>query len=54
MVDVALTEERFGQLSKQGLPYTVRIPLAAPPRFVKIIVYNYATNLTGSNVVTMK
>lgn len=54
MLDVALTEERFGQIPKQGLPYGVRIPLVAPARFLKVVVYNYDANLIGSTVVTMK
>lgn len=54
MLDVALTEARFELASKQGLPYTVRVPITAPARFVKIVVYNFATNLTGSNVFTLK
>jgi VWFA-related protein len=54
MLNVALTEERFGQIDKQGLPYSVRIPVEGSPRFVKIVVYNYEADLAGSTVVTIK
>lgn len=53
-LNVALTEERFGQITKQGLAYSVRILLVAPPRYLKIVIYNYETDLVGSMIVTMK
>jgi hypothetical protein len=52
-VTVALTAERYDQVGKQGLPYSVRIPVSAPPRFVKVVVYDYDADLTGSTVATL-
>ena len=54
MLNVALTDERFGQITKQGLAYSVWIPLVAQPRYLKVVVYNYEADLVGSTVVTMR
>jgi hypothetical protein len=53
-LDVSLTEARFERLAAEGVPYSVRIPVTSPTRFVKVIVYNYEANLLGSAVVQMK
>jgi hypothetical protein len=53
-LDITLTEGRFAQLATQGLPYSVKIPVKAPARFVKVIVYNYEADLLGSAMVKMK
>ena len=53
-LSVAVTDERFEQIMKQGLAYSVRIPLVARPRYLKVVVYNYEADLVGSTVVTMR
>lgn len=53
-VTVALTESSLAQAMAQGLPYSVRIPTSAAPRFFKVVLYDFDSDRTGSAVVTMK
>ncbi len=53
-LDIALTEAGFGQVTTQGLPYSVRIAVAAPASFLKVVIYNLESNLAGSEVVKLK
>ena len=52
-ISVAFAAERYEQVSKQGVPYSVRIPVSAPPRFVKAVVYDFDADLTGSTVAIL-
>jgi VWFA-related protein len=53
-IDAAFTEERYEQATKEGLRQTLRVPLTAQARYVKVIVYSYEANLSGSTMVTLK
>jgi VWFA-related protein len=53
-IDTAFTGERYEQAIKDGLRQTLRVPVTAPARYVKAIVYSYEANLSGSVLATMK
>lgn len=39
---------------REGLPFDVTLRAAQPPRYVKVIVYDYAADLLGSAIVKLK
>lgn len=50
-VDLDLTDVNYESFKIRGLSYTQRIALKGEPRFVKVIVYDYAADLTGTALV---
>ena len=53
-LDFKLTEENYQKFQREGLRFTLRIPVKGQPRFVKAIVYDYAADLIGSAMVDLK
>ena len=53
-LDIAVTEERFLQIEKDALRYSISIPVAARPAFFKVVVYSNEANLVGSTVTVLK
>jgi hypothetical protein len=41
------------RLAREGIPYVTRIDLRGPPKYVKVLVYNYGADLLGSAMVTL-
>ena len=41
------------RLAREGIPYVTRIDLRGPPKYVKVLVYNYGTDLLGSAMVRL-
>jgi hypothetical protein len=39
---------------RDGIPFEVTMRAALPPRYVKVIVYDYAADLLGSSIVKVK
>jgi len=39
---------------REGIPFEVTMRAALPPKFVKVIVYDYAADLLGSAIVKLK
>jgi VWFA-related protein len=53
-VDLNLAEETYRRYLRDGVPYTVRVPVTAQPRWVKVVVYDYGLDLLGSTVVKLR
>jgi len=49
-----LFDELHGRFLREGIPYSVRVPVRAPATYVKVVVYDYAADLLGSAVVKIK
>jgi hypothetical protein len=45
---IDLTEEMLGQVSRNGLPYTVKFEASPATRRVRLVVYDYRADLVGS------
>jgi hypothetical protein len=51
VVDLDLTDANYETFKAKGVSYTQRVPVRGEPRFVKVIVYDYAADLTGTALV---
>lgn len=47
-ISIRLGEGRYQRAVDGGIPFTVRVPVKATPRYVKAIVYDYAADLVGT------
>jgi VWFA-related protein len=52
--DLRLKEETYQQLLKSGFLHTTRIALKAPARYIKVVVYDYASDRLGSAMIKVK
>jgi VWFA-related protein len=52
-IELRLTPEQHATLMKQGAPLNSRIAISGVPRFVKVVVYDYAADLVGTAVATL-
>jgi VWFA-related protein len=52
-LDFALTEENYQRFQREGVSWTQRIPITGPPKHVKTVLYQYASDLVGSSVFEM-
>jgi len=50
-VTLTFTESRYAEVLKTGAPVPLTIPVSAPAEWVKVVVYDYLTDLTGSRNV---
>jgi VWFA-related protein len=53
-MDLKLKDETYQRYMREGIPFTVNMPVAAQPKYVKVIVYDYAADLVGSTNVKLK
>ncbi len=53
-VDLKLKDENYQRYLREGIPFDVTMRAAQPPRYVKVIVYDYAADLLGSAIVRLK
>ena len=53
-IDFTLTEENHQKFLKDGVSFTVIIPVTAEPRFVKSVLYDYTADLVGSGMHDLK
>lgn len=53
-VDLNLKDEAYRNFLEHGASFTVRIPVKEDPKFVKVIVYDYAADLVGTAVSRIK
>jgi hypothetical protein len=49
-----LTVGSYQRYTREGIPYTARVPVTAAPKTVKVVVYDPASDLTGSAVTRVK
>jgi hypothetical protein len=48
------TPETYQMFLTSGIPHTARVPIKAEPRFVKVVVYDYAGDRVGSAIVDFR
>jgi hypothetical protein len=53
-IDLKLKAETYERALKEGVPYTARVPLKAPARWVKIVVYEPTADIVGTAVSKVK
>jgi hypothetical protein len=53
-VDLKLKDENYQRYLREGIPFDVTMRAAQPPKYVKVIVYDYAADLLGSSIVKLK
>ena len=53
-VDLKLKDENYQRYLRDGIPFDVTMRAAQPPKYVKVIVYDYAADLLGSAIVKLK
>jgi VWFA-related protein len=53
-LDFKLTEENYQKFMREGVGYTIRVPLNGEPKYLKVILYDYAADLVGSSMVQLK
>lgn len=47
-MDLKLSDESFRRFQAEGASYTARVPLTGPAIHVKVVVYDYASDLLGT------
>jgi hypothetical protein len=52
--DVFVPSSRMDQVRLTGLPVTLRVPVKQRPVYVRILVYDYGSDLLGSTTKVMK
>ena len=53
-IDLKLKDENYQRYLREGIPFEVAMRAARPPKYVKVIVYDYAADLLGSAIVKLK
>ena len=53
-IDLKLKEETYQRYMRDGIPFEVSMRAPRPPRYVKVIVYDYAADLLGSAIAKLK
>jgi hypothetical protein len=53
-IDLKLKDENYQRSLREGIPFEVTMRAPVPPRYVKVIVYDYAADLLGSAIATLK
>jgi VWFA-related protein len=53
-VDLQLKEATYRAFAEQGASFDIRVPLRARPKYVKVIVYDYAADVLGSGTAAIR
>ncbi len=53
-LDLSLKDDTFQRYSREGFPLSASLSMVAKPRYVKLVVYDYASDLVGSRTITLK
>ena len=53
-IDLKLKDETYQRYMRDGIPFEVTMRAPRPPRYVKVIVYDYAADLVGSAIAKLK
>jgi hypothetical protein len=53
-VNLALKDDTYTRYKDQGIPYTVRVPVTGDPRYVKVVVYDFRSDLVGAMTTKVK
>ena len=54
IADLKLKDETYQKWMKEGMPFTMKVPLRGEPRYVKVVVYSYESDVVGSAIVKVK
>ena len=52
--DLSIPEAAYQQWLQTGIRRTIRVPIEAAPKYVKVVVYDYGSDRVGSAMVTIK
>jgi VWFA-related protein len=52
--DLSVPEETYQQWLQTGIRRTIRVPTSAPPKYVKVVVYDYGSDRIGTAMVVVK
>jgi hypothetical protein len=52
--DLSVPEATYQQWLQTGIRRTIRVPTDAPPKYVKVVVYDYGSDRIGSAMVIIK
>jgi hypothetical protein len=50
---LGLDETRYARAIREGIPYSIDVPVTAPARFVKVLVYDYDVDRLGTTQVAV-
>ena len=53
-LDFKLTEANYQKFMREGVGYTIRVPVTGDPKYLKVILYDYGADLVGSSMVQLK
>ena len=53
-LELEANDDTYAQWLQGGIRRTVRVPVVGTPKFVKVIVYDYASDRVGSFILTLK
>ena len=53
-IDLKLKDENYQRYLRDGIPFEVTMRAAQAPKYVKVIVYDYAADLLGSSIVKLR
>ena len=53
-INLALSDESYQKYKATGIPYTAEIPATVPPRYVKLVVYEYRSGSVGAATTKVK
>jgi hypothetical protein len=53
-MEMSLEEDRYKRALKDGITYTVTVPVTAKPAHVRVFAYDYGADLLGTAVVSVK
>ncbi len=53
-VDLSANEATYQQWLQTGIRRVIRVPTSEPPKYVKVVVYDYGSDRIGSATVTIK
>jgi VWFA-related protein len=53
-IDLKLKDETYQRYLRDGIPFDVTMRAAQPPKYVKVIVFDYAADLLGSSIAKLK
>ena len=53
-LDFKLTDANYQKFMREGVGYTIRVPVTGDPTHLKVILYDYGADLVGSSMVQLK
>lgn len=53
-LDVTADDDTYTRFMASGIPFSARVPITAPVKFIKVVVYDAGADLVGTFVLTIK